>query len=659
MFTLDELRKELSKPKPSSFQEMNQIGEQRNNDFVLTKKKEVYGKEAQNSSVDRSLFVNLRLRGASPADIKTLEPQKESGSTRAKNEVKKSVTNTLSRISGGIQGFGTIGLTLPRAAMSQYTGGDSFGGSIKKSVGDSVSLFAGTKKPTETNPLMQGLRTVRAVSSAVSAPLAATFAAADKSVTAKQAVAESLKMTEDMLNDPDTNFGDAPLEAAQMYLKGRGVGKYGNNKTTIGDVAILGFLGMSDMFGDVLFGLPEAAAGAKTARELALWKRVAKYTADLPTATSFVKGTTREVEIAIDDATKIKIKPRENSIVIEGYKKRFGQADDLAKNKKGPETQTLLDTIDEMTGKGGISVKYTGDDLVMTPRASEAAVRTPIVEGTGKSLFAPKTALTSEQEAQAIARREIEGDLASSGARQFPDSELEGQYQDFVSILKDKKFSNPKAREAILNGDDTTFKSELVGRGILDKDTADNLFYSQDQSSSDVLDLFKERALKEDPTIMTSQRQADRLGLTEGANRSFSEQNTAEMKEEILSGMREEFRLNNDIMIDRLKNYGVQGLPKTMSPDTSVTFYRAGTGPISPGDAITLDKNLAEKVYLPQREGTTLQTFKAPLKDLVDYGGKGSEFVYAPKETVVKVNTPKPVKSTGKVRESAVYCKER
>lgn len=90
----------------------------------------------------------------------------------------------------------------------------------------------------------------------------------------------------------------------------------------------------------------------------------------------------------------------------------------------------------------------------------------------------------------------------------------DAQYEDFVKILQSNKLKNPKAREAILDGDEKTFKREAVRLGLIkDATEADNLLYSQDFSGDEILDQFKAKVKKRNPELLAGAPTTKRLGM--------------------------------------------------------------------------------------------------------------------------------------------------
>ncbi len=114
------------------------------------------------------------------------------------------------------------------------------------------------------------------------------------------------------------------------------------------------------------------------------------------------------------------------------------------------------------------------------------------------------------------------------------------------------------------------------------------------------------------------------------ANRATNEANTAKVVEDTLAGKREDVRLTQPKALRQAVDYPANKLPEGTTPDTTVTVYRAGTGPKPvAGDHVTLSEAQATK-YATQREGAKVTSTEVPLKDLVQSEGLKSEFIYHP-----------------------------
>lgn len=244
---------------------------------------------------------------------------------------------------------------------------------------------------------------VRGVSQVAATPIAGAAAAiAPKvfGVTPKEAMRESLRMAADNFTQK-VDSSHAIDVAGQRYLESRQIGKYGGKEAGVADVAALAALKFFDLFGDPVTGIAAVKSVGTAAKEFATFKKVGQVTQELAEGSTFVKGTTRNLEIPISNDLKIKIKPKESSIVIEGYKRRFGtetpkqglpgaasvdEATSAAKPKTtgatktsgfNQETEEFINSFKEVTGNE-VSARYVGNDLVLQP---------------GKQISAPKTTM--------------------------------------------------------------------------------------------------------------------------------------------------------------------------------------------------------------------------------------------------------------------------
>lgn len=94
----------------------------------------------------------------------------------------------------------------------------------------------------------------------------------------------------------------------------------------------------------------------------------------------------------------------------------------------------------------------------------------------------------------------------------YNDFETENNFQTFKNLLSDKRFSNPKVKEALLSKDAQSFKAELEKRGVMTKVEADNLLYSQEKGDNSVFDEFVARIRDENPALLSSKKIATELG---------------------------------------------------------------------------------------------------------------------------------------------------
>ncbi len=211
------------------------------------------------------------------------------------------------------------------------------------------------------------MRDIRGSTQLLATPVAGAFAAVPGGVTPGQAMKASLGMAKDVLVNPKVSVDEGVNTAAQDWLKNRGVGQYGGKKPDVADVAALSMLGFFNLFGDPAFEFGAGLKGADALKEFATYKKVGEVTQPLAEGTSFIKGTTREMTIPISEDLKIKVVPKEDSIVIQGYKKRFPSQAALPDTELSKETQNLIASSREATGHE-MQARFEGNDLVLKPQ---------------------------------------------------------------------------------------------------------------------------------------------------------------------------------------------------------------------------------------------------------------------------------------------------
>lgn len=246
-----------------------------------------------------------------------------------------------------------------------------------------VEELGKTAKDTIGGLFGQALRTVRGVSQVLATPLAGIFAIPKGGATPKQAMQESLKMAKDVAYNNSVSVDKAADDAGQMWLKNRGVGKYGGKEADLADVAALGVLGVFNLFGDPAFEFGALKPAAKSLKEFATFKKVGQVTKEFKPGTTIVKGTEIVREIKISNDLKIKIKPKENTVVFEGYKKRFPSQKALPDSQMAKETQDLVINTREATGME-MQARFVGDDLVLKPTQPITKTLQPTVKSNGK-----------------------------------------------------------------------------------------------------------------------------------------------------------------------------------------------------------------------------------------------------------------------------------
>jgi hypothetical protein len=165
---------------------------------------------------------------------------------------------------------------------------------------------------------------------------------------------------------------------------------YGKGEVSNADIAALAALEFFNMAGDLGVGELRALNKAGTiGKDLLLWKKVGKMTEELPPGSSFMKGGRQTVEIRVSDDLKLKIRPKTNEIVIEGYKRRFGGAKVLPEGAIPEEAKNLIPTIERTTGKQ-IVARMEGDNLILQPIKSIGAPQKQLM------IEAPKAPVKTE-----------------------------------------------------------------------------------------------------------------------------------------------------------------------------------------------------------------------------------------------------------------------
>ncbi|HNV61953.1 MAG TPA: hypothetical protein PKN54_03305 [Candidatus Cloacimonas acidaminovorans] len=195
-----------------------------------------------------------------------------------------------------------------------------------------------------------------------------------------------LDATKEMaLNDIKTGGEWSMSQAAQGYLKARGITD--GRDVKIQDIAVLGSFGIFHMFGDLVLGIP----AMKTLKEFALWKKVGQLEKPLKESVTITKGITRDIPIAQD--LKIKVVPKQKSVIFEGYIKRGSKGEIL----NAPlELDTIISETSKATGrevvlavKGNNLILKATDNISSSMPVSKAIVPNKI-EMAGQELLKPQ-----------------------------------------------------------------------------------------------------------------------------------------------------------------------------------------------------------------------------------------------------------------------------
>lgn len=191
--------------------------------------------------------------------------------------------------------------------------------------------------------------------------------------TSKDAMKESLSMAKTVMMDKNVPFDSGVQQAATQFLKkyAEPDTKFGGYKPTLTNVSALAALGFFNLFGDPAFEYGLGLKGVKALKEFATFKKVGEATKGLPEGSSFLKGTTRELELKVSPDIKIKIQPKTNEVVIKGYQRRFPTQAGLPEGQLSQETDEIIRNAKEMTGMD-IIARVDGEDLVLKPTTSGA-----------------------------------------------------------------------------------------------------------------------------------------------------------------------------------------------------------------------------------------------------------------------------------------------
>ena len=200
------------------------------NKFNSSMRDKAFAQEANSqSSIDKSLFTTLKKKGLSTNTInQNLAPKPVSATdvagdmfntaksavSKVSEIVKKATNNPIGKTFGSF-----FRLTHPNLALQSDT---LEGTSPAKKVLQDIAQAG------------EGLfRGARASSQALASFPAAMFAGATPDVSPTDAAKESLRMARDILTNSQTSPEQGVETAAQMWLKNRGVGKYGGKEPDI------------------------------------------------------------------------------------------------------------------------------------------------------------------------------------------------------------------------------------------------------------------------------------------------------------------------------------------------------------------------------------------------------------------------------------------
>lgn len=577
--------------------------------FDVAYEKKLRTEASSQTAIDKDLYYQLRKRGNDTRSVTKLEPEK----TSMVKEGAKAVGGTISSFFGGVSrtakaGFDIAGGLIGEAARIGLKGGTK---EMNFEPGELLKIGIEEAKKTVTTPGSEGIfglgfRGLRFSSKAAAAPIAFGLEAAipGGNSTPGQAFSEAMDRAFKVAEQPDVFERDSQ-EFSDGYMKLRKIGPYGKGEVNNADIAALAALEFFNMAGDLGVGELRALGKAgQVGKDLAMFKKVGKVTEQLPEGTSFMKGARQAIEIKVSDDLKLKIRPKTNEIVIEGYKRRFGGTKVLPEGAIPEEAKNLIPTIERTTGKQ-IVARMDGDNLVLQPIKSIGAPQKQLMidapkapaktEGTlfGKGFVATEK-VDKAKVAQSKALQEYRAEV-----QKFTQKPSPAQLKKVLALREQVKATKPAKQVAPAKG------------------------------------LFEE-AIK--PTI---------------SNKIVSEKNTKQFASDVFEGKKETSRLSDPKALERAKMSGV--VEESATPETTVTVYRAADKPIGVGDQVTLSKRNAEK-YIEQRTGAQMQEVQVPLQDLVKTDGIRSEFVYAPKSSV---SPREPIPSQGKEKESRFFKRSK
>jgi hypothetical protein len=237
-----------------------------------------------------------------------------------------------------------------------------FSNGVAKPTAQSTPV-ATDKSYTPLDAVDQVFRTVRASSIlAAGVPAQLINKATGSTVSSKELAKETVQEAKDTLSGKKSFFA-LPEQAAQDYLKSKGIGKYGGKEPGVIDIITLASIGFSDLFGDPLLGASALTSLGKAGQEAALWKKVGQINKPLAEGTNIVKGIKWEIPIA--DNLKIKITPKSNEVVIQGFTKRFGNFGETVMNSKAlEEGKNIAMQLSKQSGRE-IAPIIQGDNLYL------------------------------------------------------------------------------------------------------------------------------------------------------------------------------------------------------------------------------------------------------------------------------------------------------
>lgn len=248
---------------------------------------------------------------------------------------------------------------------------------VLKTIGSSLVGAAGGL----TNQMFKNVRgTSQLLATAAFVP-----GAISRDKTSTDAMKESLKMAKDVMFNENVSADEGVAQAAQQFLK-----KYsepdlvnGGYKPTITNISALAALGFFNIMGDPLFEVGAGLRGAKALKEFATFKKVGEATKVLPEGTSFLKGTTRNLELKVSPDIKIKIQPKTNEIVVKGYQRRIPTQAGLPEGQTSSDVTEIINNVKEATGRD-IVARVQGEDLILKPTTPAVQPAPGVIQSSAK-----------------------------------------------------------------------------------------------------------------------------------------------------------------------------------------------------------------------------------------------------------------------------------
>lgn len=157
----------------------------------------------------------------------------------------------------------------------------------------------------------------------------------------------------------DREWGQSVEEAGKSYVQSRNIKSISD--LNFQDISVLSSLAMFNLLGDPIFRGQEVA---KSIKEAALFKKTGEVRKAFGEGTRLIKPRTVEIPVVREggkDLLKMKISPKNNELVIEGFARR-----NLSPSIIRSQEQALVRTLEENTGRA-IQALRSGDNLIIRP----------------------------------------------------------------------------------------------------------------------------------------------------------------------------------------------------------------------------------------------------------------------------------------------------